>query len=162
MIDFTQQQERLNWRISNDGVMGGQSQGAILFEQERGLFTGNISVANNGGFSSVFRTVEPLSNEIGAVTVDLAGDGHKYQLRITANINGQRLYYFHEFNTVIGQRQKLRFELADFQATFRGRKIANAATLKSEYIGEVGFLLTTKQAGEFSLSVFTIDFIKGK
>jgi hypothetical protein len=160
MIDFTQQQARLNWRISNDGVMGGESQGAILFEQDRGVFTGNISLANNGGFSAAFRTVEPLSQQIDAVTVDIAGDGHQYQLRMMTIINGQRLYYFHEFSTVSGQRQKLQFKLADFQATFRGRKIPNAPTLKSEYIAEVGFLLNTKQAGAFSLSVFAIDFIK--
>jgi hypothetical protein len=161
MIDFTLQQEPLNWRISNDDVMGGESQGAILFEQDRGVFTGNISLANNGGFSAAFRTVEPLNQDIAAVAVDIEGDGHKYQLRMMTNINGQRLYYFHEFSTVAGQRQTLRFDLVDFQATFRGRTIPNAPTLKSEYIGEVGFLLNTKQAGAFSLSVFAIDFIKG-
>lgn len=161
MIDLTQQQARLNWRISNDGVMGGESHGAILFEPDRGLFTGNISLANNGGFSSVFCNIEPLSQEIDAVTVDIAGDGHKYQLRMMTVINGQRLYYLHEFSTVTGLRQKLRLDLADFQATFRGRQIPNAPTLKSEYIAEVGFLLNAKQAGAFSLSVFAIDFIKG-
>ena len=140
--------------------MGGESQGNILFEQDHGVFTGNISLANNGGFSSAFRAVPPLSQELGAVTVDIAGDGNRYQLRMVTNINGKRIYYFHEFDTVTGQRQTLRFELADFQATFRGRKIPDAPTLKAEYISEVGFLLTTKQAGEFSLSVFAIDFIK--
>lgn len=159
MINLKHQQDRLNWRISNDGVMGGKSQGTILFEQDRCVFTGNISLANNGGFSSAFLTVEPLNQEIGSVTVDIAGDGRQYQLRMTTNINGQRLYYFHEFNTVTGQRQKLRFELTDFQATFRGRRIPNAPPLKAEDIAEVGFLLKTKQAGEFSLSVFAIDFI---
>ncbi|MCG6202058.1 CIA30 family protein [Psychromonas antarctica] len=159
MIDFTQQQARINWRISNDDVMGGESQGNILFERDYGVFTGNISLANNGGFSAAFTAVQPLSQEVRAVTIDIAGDGNRYQLRIITYDNGESTYYFHEFNTVTGQRQKLRFALADFQATFRGRQIANAPTLKAEVVGEVGFLLTTKEAGEFSLSVFAIDFI---
>ncbi|MDX2319560.1 MAG: CIA30 family protein [Moritella sp.] len=160
MIYFTEQQERFNWRISNDGVMGGKSQGQLLFKQDHVLFTGNISLANNGGFSSAFRTVEPLSPDIGAITVDIAGDGHHYQFRVATNINGQRLYYFHEVSTEAGQRHRLRFELADFQATFRGRKIPNAPAIKPEHISEVGFLLTAKQARPFSLSMFAVDFIK--
>ncbi|MFT5880875.1 MAG: hypothetical protein ACI86X_002014 [Moritella sp.] len=160
MIDFTLQQEPLNWRISNDGVMGGESQGTLLFEPDHGVFTGNISLANQGGFSAAFRTVEPLNQDIAAVEVDIAGDGHKYQLRMMTNTNGQRLSYFHEFSTVAGQRQTLSFNFVDFKATFRGRTIPDAPTLKSECIGEVGFLLNTKQAGAFSLTVFAIDFIK--
>ena len=120
MIDFTQQQEKSNWRISNDGVMGGESQGYILFEQGHGVFTGNISLANNGGFSSAFRAVPPMSQTLDTVTIDIVGDGLQYQLRMVTTINAQKIYYFHEFDTVIGQRQTLRFELANFQATFRG------------------------------------------
>ncbi|MGB5445973.1 MAG: CIA30 family protein [Psychromonas sp.] len=159
MIDLTKQQLRTNWRIGNDDVMGGKSQGNILFKEDHWRFTGNISVENNGGFSSVFYPVQPLSQKISAVNIDIQGDGHRYQLRMVANVNGERLYYYHEFNTVAGQRQISTFSLADFQATFRGRKIANAPILKAEYINEVGFLLTTKQVGEFSLSIFTIDFV---
>ena len=162
MVDFTQQQEKLNWRISNDGVMGGESQGYILFEQDHGVFTGNISLANNGGFSAAFRAVPPISQALDTVTIDIVGDGHRYQLRMVTTINGQQLYYSHEFDTVKGQRKMVTFDLSDFQATFRGRKIPSAAPLKSQYISEVGFLLATKQAGDFSLSIFTIDFIKSE
>ena len=159
MIDFTKQQQHTNWRIGNDDVMGGKSRGSVELREDHVLFSGNISLANNGGFSSVFYPVQPLIQGTGAVNIDIQGDGHRYQLRMVTNINGERVYYSHKFNTVAGQRQKLIFDLADFQATFRGRKIANAPILKAEYITEVGFLLTTKHAGEFSLSIFAIDFV---
>ncbi len=159
MIDFSKPQEHINWRIGNDNVMGGKSQGNVALKEDHWLFTGNISLENNGGFSSAFYPVQPLAQATGTVRIDIQGDGHIYQLRMVANINGERVYYYHEFNTVAGQRQRLRFALADFQASFRGRKITNAPVLKAEYINEVGFLLSTKQAGEFTLSIFAIDFV---
>lgn len=158
VIDFTKKKGIDNWRITNDGVMGGRSSGRFLVEQDKGTFQGNISLDNNGGFSSVFRIIEPLSKNIETVTIDILGDGLTYQLRMIVNINGYRLAYKHNVNTLVGQREALTFTLANFQASFRGRIITNAPVLKSEDVRQVGFLVTTKVAGEFSLSVFSVSF----
>ena len=158
MIDFREQKDVDNWRITNDGVMGGKSKGYMLFKEGHGVFSGNISLANNGGFSSVYRPIESLTPDIDSIIIDIQGDGLTYQLRAVANVDGYRLTYKHEFNTTVGQRQRLQFSLADFQATFRGRLISNAPTLKSEDIVEAGFLMTNKVAGKFSLSVNSITF----
>ena len=109
-------------------------------------------------FSSVFTEIEPLVENLKTVTIDIEGDGLTYQLRMVVNLNGYRLAYKHNVETVAGQRDKLTFTLADFQASFRGRSIDNAPILKSEDIREVGFLVTRKTAGAFSLSVFSLNF----
>lgn len=158
MINFTEQQSVNSWRITNDGVMGGKSAGRFVFNQNKGIFLGDISLDNNGGFSSVFREIEPLVEDLKTVTIDIEGDGLRYQLRMVVNLNGYRLAYKHNVETVAGQRDKLTFTLADFQASFRGRSIDNAPILKSEDIREVGFLVTRKTAGAFSLSVFSLNF----
>ncbi|MEW6998728.1 CIA30 family protein [Colwelliaceae bacterium BS250] len=158
MIDFRRPKEVDNWRVTNDGVMGGKSLGYMLFKEDHGVFTGDISLDNNGGFSSVYRSIEQLTSDIDAITLDIQGDGLTYQLRTVVNIDGYRLTYKHEFNTTAGQRQRLQFSLADFQATFRGRLISNAPTLKAEDIVEAGFLMTNKVAGKFYLSVYSITF----
>lgn len=157
MIDFTEQESVNNWRITNDGVMGGESKGRFLFEQDKGIFTGHISLENNGGFSSVFRMIEPLPKNRETVTIDVEGDGITYQLRMIVSLDGYRLAYKHSFNTVAGQRETLTFTLADFQASFRGRIITDAPVLKSEDIRQVGFLVTKKFEGKFSLSVFSVQ-----
>jgi hypothetical protein len=159
MIDFSNQEEGL-WRITNDGVMGGLSNGKIYFYPDHGVFSGDISLDNNGGFSSVFRTVENLPESSEQFVIDIEGDGQAYQLRIAIYINGYRLAYKHDFKTVANKREKLIFQLADFKATFRGRMIKNAPILSSEDIREVGFLVTKKIAGEFSLSIFQLFFLK--
>jgi hypothetical protein len=102
--------------------------------------------------------IEPLPKAIETVTIDIQGDGQTYQLRMVVQLDGYRLAYKHSFNTVVGQREKLTFTLADFQASFRGRNISNAPLLKSEDIREVGFLVAKKVAGKFSLSVFSLLF----
>lgn len=158
MIDFTEQQNLDSWRITNDDVMGGKSAGRFLLQDDKALFTGDISLANNGGFSSVFRAIEALPKALESVVIDVAGDGLTYQLRMTVNLDGYRLAYKHDFNTLAGQREKVTVTLADFQASFRGRNIANAPILQSENIREVGFLVTRKMAGRFSLAVFSITF----
>ncbi len=156
MINFTEQKNTENWRITNDDVMGGESEGRFLFEQDKGMFTGYISLKNNGGFSSVFKMIEPLPNNLDTVSIDVEGDGTTYQLRMIVSLDGYRLAYKHDFDTVAGQRETLTFILADFQASFRGRIMTNAPVLKSEAIRQVGFLVTKKVAGKFLLSVFSV------
>jgi hypothetical protein len=158
MINFTEKENVNRWRITNDGVMGGRSSGRFFIEQGQAYFLGNISLDNNGGFSSVFREIDPLPEDLETVTIDIQGDGLTYQLRMIVSFKGYRLAYKHQVNTVVGKIEKLTFTLADFQASFRGRIIANAPVLKSEDIREVGFLVTRKVAGEFSLSIFNINF----
>jgi hypothetical protein len=159
MIDFNEKQDVNKWRITNDDVMGGRSKGDMLVEDEHGVFSGDISLANNGGFSSVFRAVKPLCKDFESVIIDIKGDGQIYQLRMVVYVDGYRLAYKQDFNTIDGQREKLKFTLSNFQATFRGRMVKNAPRLKYKDIREVGFLVTKKVAGTFSLSVFTLLFL---
>ncbi|WP_259367517.1 CIA30 family protein [Colwellia sp. MB02u-9] len=158
MINFTEQQSLNSWRITNDGVMGGKSQGQISLQANKAIFSGDISLANNGGFSSVFRPIEPLAKALETVTIDIEGDGLTYQLRLIVNLDGYRMAYKQSFDTVAGQQTQLSFTLADFQASFRGREIPNAPVLTSENIREVGFLVTSKVAGPFSLVITSVSF----
>ena len=92
------------------------------------------------------------------MTIDVAGDGLTYQLRMIVKLDGYRLAYKHDFHTVAGQRNELSFKLANFQASFRGRVISDAPTLQLQKIREVGFLVTRKVAGAFSLAISSISF----
>ncbi|WP_231907351.1 CIA30 family protein [Colwellia sp. PAMC 20917] len=159
MIDFSKQ-ENGRWRITNDGVMGGLSNGEMTFTQDHGIFSGSISLDNNGGFSSVFRAVDNLPQSYKKLVINTEGDGQAYQLRLIIYVNGYRLAYKHDFKTVANKRENHIFELADFKATFRGRAIPNAPLLNSEDIKEVGFLMTKKVPGQFALSIFTLSFLK--
>ncbi|GAL27685.1 hypothetical protein JCM19239_3289 [Vibrio variabilis] len=71
MIDFTQQYEHLNWDATNDNVMGGISSGTMTYSNGRSLFSGVISLENNGGFSSVNRPIQPLGQTLPTLNSNL-------------------------------------------------------------------------------------------
>jgi hypothetical protein len=147
-----------DWRITNDGVMGGRSQGYITLNQDHGLFTGNISLDNNGGFSAMFTPIQALKKNTKKVTVDIKGDGQTYQLRMIMYINGYRISYNKAVTTQKDIRQTMTYQLSDFVATFRGRNIPNAPELTPDKIREIGFLMTKKKAGPFSIAIYQVNF----
>ena len=52
-IDFGAQKDGRDWRIINDGVMGGISIGEAGLDDNSMLFVGQLSFENNGGFASL-------------------------------------------------------------------------------------------------------------
>ena len=55
-IDFGEEKKGLYWSVVNDGVMGGLSRGRKKLTKNSLLFKGNVSLDNNGGFSSLRRS----------------------------------------------------------------------------------------------------------
>ncbi|GEA59348.1 CIA30 family protein [Vibrio comitans] len=158
MIDFTQYGEHKQWRATNDNVMGGISQGQLTFDGSHSLFQGGLSLANNGGFSSVSRSILPLSSDKIGIELVYIGDGRTYQLRLSTQSNSDSVTYKHEFSTSKGQTQTKEFHLDDFQAVFRGRLLSGAPDLSAQNIKKMGFLIADKQAGNFSLKLIQIRF----
>lgn len=162
MIDLTRPSEYQRWQATNDNVMGGISQGQLTFDGQSSRFLGELSLANNGGFSSVNRPIESLPAEVEQVEVEFIGDGRTYQLRLATWKNGNRITYKHEFSTDnSGQRQKKVFDLNNFQAVFRGRLITDAPALAARDIRQVGMLIADKKSGPFAINLFQIQFKTG-
>ncbi len=139
MIDFTQPNEHQYWTAVNDNVMGGISSGHFIYDGSVSQFTGELSLANNGGFSSVNRSVSTLTNNINAVSLTYIGDDRTYQLRFTTWKDGYRINYKHEFETIKGQQQSKTFNFNDFKAVFRGRLLSGAPELVAQDIKQIGF-----------------------
>ncbi|WP_286264579.1 CIA30 family protein [Thalassotalea atypica] len=160
VIDLTDDDEDILWRSTNDGVMGGKSKGQIVINNGICMFTGNLSIENNGGFSSIYRNLEPLPVGLDTIEICVAGDGLVYQLRVIVYINGYRLAYKYDFQTTEGEKSRVCIKLNDFKATFRGRSITDAPQLTSEQIRQIGFLVTNKAPVAFSLSLFQVDIYR--
>ncbi|NOH95787.1 CIA30 family protein [Vibrio sp. 99-70-13A1] len=159
MIDFTHPNEQYLWTATNDNVMGGISTGRFIYDGQLSQFTGELSLANNGGFSSVNRRIELQSSEADTVELISIGDGRTYQLRLTTWTNGYRVNYKHDFTTVQGERLNLVFHLSDFQAVFRGRLLNDAPKLDINEVKQIGFLIADKQPLPFALNLVQIQFL---
>lgn len=146
-----------SWQVINDGVMGGLSRGMVSSESDNLHFFGQISTANNGGFSSAYfpYTTESFFDFVRIMT---KGDGKTYQIRLIKNVNGYRVSYKTSFETKVGKVQTHTFNLSDFKASFRGRIITSASPVYSNEIEQVGFLVTHKTNAAFSLNVYQVEF----
>lgn len=157
-IDFTNQEEAQNWVIVNDTVMGGRSRASVVLENDMLLFSGDLSLQNNGGFASTRRIYGAINwDGTQALEIKIMGDGRAYQFRLRTNKNFDGVAYVANFNTEKGSAQTLRFNIDDFIPQFRGRIVSNAPKLNYADVSQFGFMLADKNPGRFTLKV---EFIR--
>ena len=149
------------WRSINDGVMGGLSAGGMMQSDEGLRFTGELSLENNGGFSSVRRPVEHDLSGATSVRLEVRGDGREYQFRIRQDSQFDGVAWRAMFATT-DEWQTIEIALSKFIPVFRGRTVAEAGPVIASDIQQIGFLLADKAAGRFTLEIRRIEFHGGE
>ena len=157
IFDFNTKANITNWRVVDDGVMGGKSLGSFKLSKDgHGVFQGNISLENNGGFSSVRYTFQKaLIKEHKKIVITLKGDGKTYQFRIKAN-SGDYYTYITTFRTS-GEWQEVEISLKDMYPSFRGRRL-DQPNFSNDSIEEITFLIENKKQENFKLFIDKIEF----
>ncbi len=149
---FSTQTNLKEWRIVNDGVMGGKSKSSlVLTDAGHGQFSGRVSLANNGGFASVqFNTTVKLAKEDKFIVLRVKGDGKSYEFRLKNDIS-QSESYVHKFTTS-GEWQTIKLAIKEFYPQFRGRKL-NIENFNFENIEQLSFLIANKKEEDFKLLI---------
>jgi len=147
-----------NWYIIDDVVMGGRSNGQFEITKEGyAQFFGNVSLENNGGFSSLRYTIPKTEvRPENTIKIRLKGDGSKYQFRVK-NQRNQYYSYSNRFETN-GEWQTLEFKLEDLYPTFRGRR-SDLPNFNHNTIEEITFLIGNKKPQEFELIISAIELV---
>ena len=155
------QATQLDWRIVNDGVMGGLSQSQMQQTPEgHARFSGTVSLENNGGFASTRATVpNGMRQGIQSIRLRVKGDGQRYSLRLRPAGRYGRVSYRAFFDTKAGEWQELEFPLSDFTPTFRGRVLTDVPPVSGQELEEIGLLIADKQEGQFGI---LIDWISAE
>lgn len=156
IFDFNKKSDIQNWRIVDDVVMGGRSSGNFRLNAEgHGVFEGEISLENNGGFSSVRFGFEkiPIKDNT-KVNIKLRGDGKNYQFRIKSN-TGDYYSFVYPFSTS-GEWQEIEIPLKDMYPSFRGRRL-DISNFSSDSFEELTFLIGNEQNEKFELMIDKID-----
>lgn len=159
LFDFKRLGKVSDWRVVNDGVMGGLSRSQVMLSEDNNfLFQGTVSLENNGGFSSV-RTSPRDYNLDGyhGIILRLKGDGKKYQFRLRTDDRFDGISYRFHFKTEINNWIIIRVPFNECIPVFRGRILDNVEPIIPKQIQQIGFLIADKQAGPFKLEV---DWIK--
>jgi NADH dehydrogenase [ubiquinone] 1 alpha subcomplex assembly factor 1 len=155
LIDFSRPDEKENWRIVNDVVMGGISQSEIIMtDDSTAIFQGILSLENNGGFASA-RTNSSDYKLAGydGIIVRIKGDGRTYQLRLRTDDRFDGISYRSEFQTTADKWINVKLPFSEFVATFHGQRVPDAPVLDPGRIRQIGFLIADKKAGPLKLEI---------
>ena len=158
LFDFNDQDDTSDWFNQNDTVMGGVSDSTTTWVDGHLVFSGNLSLDNNGGFTSSFGPVNDqlptLMSGAEAIVVTARGDGKTYLMQIR---NYDNTRYIQRFTTVADVEQGYVLPLSDFESVdWRLSVIPNAAPIDTTTIGQLGFYLLDKQVGPFELAISMI------
>ena len=152
IYQFTSSTKLNEWRIVNDGVMGGVSKSSlILNDLGNGQFMGHVSLANNGGFASIQlnKTIQ-LADEKKFILLRVKGDGKSYEFRLKSQIS-QSESYVHQFTTT-GEWEIIKLPISEFYPQFFGRKL-NRPNFNFKSIEQLSFLIANKQEEDFKLLI---------
>jgi len=159
LFDFNEKTNPREWRIIDDVVMGGISDGKFKIDENgNGVFFGRVSTENYGGFSSVRYQMKTKDiSGFSKVSIRLKGDGKNYQLRIKDDINSY-YSYITTFETS-GEWETVTLNLKDLYPSFRGQTL-NLPNFDGKFIEEIVFLIGNKKDESFQLKLDKIELIK--
>ena len=159
LIDLQDPAELERLFIVNDGVMGGLSQGYLSRGEEGLRFSGDLSLDNNGGFSS-FRSNRDLDlsyAEGGRIVLRFRGDGRVYRFRLRMTDDFNVPSYTAEFGTKEGELMERSFTREDFVCTWRGYLVRDAPELDLSQVRALGFVIADKKEGPFEFELLGVD-----
>nr|WP_315150511.1 CIA30 family protein [uncultured Flavobacterium sp.] len=156
LFDFNLKCNIDNWKIVDDGVMGGYSSSKFFVDASgNGVFKGTVSLENNGGFCSVQHYPKPVSlKEKKIFSIRLKGDGKKYQFRVKSK-RSNYYSYIYVFQTT-SDWQTIEIPINELYASFRGRTI-DIPYYDGTSLEEIAFLVGNKKNETFQLLIDKIE-----
>lgn len=161
LVDLSDPSQIAAWTTVNDPVMGGQSTSSVTFGGGGLVFSGTISLENNGGFASARSPQDPAigrrATGAKSLRVNARGDGKTYVLKV--GTAGQPWSYIQRFATQAGVQRIYDLPVEGFQAVGMFLDPAPNApqTLDPSSISQVSVYILDKQQGPFELTISAID-----
>ena len=151
IFDFSKQ-SILDWTVVDDSVMGGRSSGHLdMSESGLAIFHGEVSLENNGGFTSIrYRFSEKHITDYHKICIRIKGDGKSYKVRIKEHVNDR--YSFVHIMKTSTHWQTIEIPFNKMIPWYRGTKL-DAPEFSGEQLSEVAFLIANKQTERFKLEI---------
>jgi monofunctional biosynthetic peptidoglycan transglycosylase len=154
LFDFTTTTNSPAWQIVNDDVMGGVSTSRFEISTNGAVFSGAVSLENNGGFASVrSSSVRRDLSGCDAFVIRVRGDGRRYKFTVRTETGFDTPVYQCAFTTRRGEWEEHRLPFKDFAPTFRGRVLTDVPPLNPAKVSSLGFLISDKHDGAFKLEL---------
>lgn len=159
LFDFAEAAEVDRWQVVLDSVMGGRSTGRLASGEGSLIFSGDTSLENNGGFSSI-RAPVPAGSVAGydALRVRVKGDGRTWILGARGGPGNRGDSFWWRFDTSGEGWDTVTVPLRQMTRVFFGRPLDGK--LQPAAIRAIEFYIYDKQAGPFRLEVARIEAVR--
>ena len=149
------------WLVINDDVMGGRSTASVAALGKGLRFEGQLSLDNNGGFSSTRRLLTEPPADSDGVRLEVRGDGRDYQFRLRQDQRFSGVAWRAPFSTSDDwQVIELRFDA--FEPVYRGQPVPEAGPADPANVSQVGFMIADRREGRFELEVRRLEFFSDR
>ncbi|MDG2093849.1 MAG: CIA30 family protein [Phycisphaerales bacterium] len=161
LFDFSDPREVNRWGVVVDGVMGGLSTGFVRQQDGNLSFTGETSLRNNGGFSSI-RAGLPggVLSGYDAVRIRVKGDGRTWILGVRSQSGMGGDSYWTRFETRKGEWMTVTAPISEMEHHFFGERIPGRISPRN--IRGIEFYIYDKKSGPFDLEVESIEGVRGQ
>ncbi len=154
LLDFEQPGDAAGWTVINDVVMGGVSSSRFVVEKPgTAVFSGVVSLENNGGFASA--NMKPAQFDLSdcdGIRFRVKGDGKSYKITLKNEGAFNGFSYRFEFAAKDGEWLTIDAPFSSFVPKFMG-ETTSAPPVDRARIKTFGFLIADKQNGPFRLEI---------
>jgi len=167
LFDFTNPNQEIRefWGAVDDVVMGGVSESQISLGGNRAIFSGNVSIANNGGFASVrTRNFSPPLDLSGykGISLRLQGDGKRYKFIMRCEGKWDGISYCYSFDTIYNYPQTIDIPFDKLIPVVRAKTVPEAGVFDSSRVYSLQLMLSKFEYDgalnpRFSPGVFNLE-----
>jgi NADH dehydrogenase [ubiquinone] 1 alpha subcomplex assembly factor 1 len=142
------------WRIVNDGVMGGLSSSKAIVKDNKILFSGSVSLENNGGFASLRSPVNEYNfEEYSGIEIRIKADGKRYSISMKETTYFTGLFYTFTFETKKDEWITVKIPFDKFKPYYFGKENNSNKKIPLNNIKEISLLIGDKQEGSFKAEI---------
>ena len=155
LFDFADAAAMRGWQIEDDGVMGGVSKGTFTHDpDDHAVFSGEVSLENDGGFSSVQCYFGPIDvSSYRTAVIRLKGDSKNYRFIVESEKDAHH-YYVANFETT-GEWQEILIPVRKMHPVRRGDRL-DLPDYPGKSMAQVRFMIANGRAETFKLEIASI------
>ncbi len=157
LLNYKTMESDSKWRIVNDGVMGGLSTSRVELRNGDIIFSGDVSLKNNGGFASLRSPVKDYNfSGSNGFKLNVLGDGKIYSISMKETEYFSGYFYTADFITEKEKWTEVKIPFAEFSHYYFGRNIESNPKIPLNNIKEVSLVISNKQEGNFEIKISNI------
>lgn len=159
LMGFDNAADTGTWYIVNDTVMGGVSTAQGYVDNSVLMFNGDLSLDNNGGFTSIRRELRTDLTDFTGIQMRVRGDGRSYYLRLSDYSDRRETSHEQLFATQAGEWTTVSIPFDQLAANFRGFAI-DRPPIDPANLLTLSIMLREKDPGYFQLEIDWIQAYK--